>query len=297
MLKKLDVILSDLPTPTPIVTVMGDFNFRKETVQWVRSDEGLLFPEVANHREGETVGGKQDRLQASQLIDLALKHSLIQQVDQATHAVEVLDLVFTNDSDLVSSVHVEDWPSFSDHKVVTLDVSYKTKSDSDPIDTQFLCDTGKRYKNLNFLLAPWDQIQEELETVDWSEMERIANSDTTAALNVFHNNVLAVLEKLVPAKKKKSKVKSKSRLNKMRRTIWRRIAKIKGKIKEASSISKLSSLIQKKRELEEQLCADYSAENAQQEDEAIFNIKSNPKSFFSFAKSRQKTRSRIRTLP
>ena len=80
--------------------MMGDFNFPKETVKWVRSDEGLLFPDVANHREGETVGGKQDRLQASQLTDLASKHSLIQQVDQATHAVEVLDLVFTNDSDL-----------------------------------------------------------------------------------------------------------------------------------------------------------------------------------------------------
>ena len=112
--------------------------------------------------------------------------------------------------------------------------------------------------------------------IDWREMKRIANSDTTAALNVFHSNVLAVLEKLVPAKKKKTKVKSKSKLNKMRRTIWRRIARIKEKIREASSIQKLSSLIQRKRELEEQLCEDYSAENAQQEDEAIFNIKSNP---------------------
>ena len=45
--------------------------------------------------------------------------------------------------------------------------------------------------------------------------------------------------------------------------------------------------------MEEQLGSDYSAENAQQEDQAIFNIKSNPKSFFSFAKSRQKTKSRI----
>ena len=45
--------------------------------------------------------------------------------------------------------------------------------------------------------------------------------------------------------------------------------------------------------MEEQLGADYSAECAQLEDQAIFNIKADPKSFFSFAKSRQKTRSRI----
>ena len=56
---------------------------------------------------------------------------------------------------------------------------------------------------------------------------------------------------------------------------------------------KLSVLIQRKRDLEDQLSEDYSAENSQQEDKAIFSIKSNPKSFFSFAKSRQKTKSKI----
>ena len=230
----------------------------------------------------------------SQLINIASKHSLIQQVDKATHAVEILDLFFTNDSDLVSCVEVEDWPSFSDHKVVTLDVSYKTKSDLQAVEAQFLCDTGKRYRNLNFLMAPWDKIQEELETIDWAEMEEIARLDTTLALNFFHSKVLSVLEKLVPARKmSKPRQKSKSKVRRMRRTIWRRIAKIKSKILTASSIHNLSSLIQKKRELEEQLGADYSAENIQQEDQAIFNLKSNPKSFFSFARSRQKTKARI----
>ena len=60
-------------------------------------------------------------------------------------------------------------------------------------------------------------------------MERIANPDTSAALELFHNKVLAVLEKLVPAKKKSNgRPKSKSRASKMRRTIWRRIARSRG---------------------------------------------------------------------
>ena len=292
MLRKLDDILSTLPTPTPIITVMGDFNFRKETINWVRSEEGFLFPVVANHREGETVGGKQDRLQASQLIDMASKHSLLQQVDQVTHAVEILDLMFTNDSDLVSCIQTDDWPSFSDHKLVTMDVTYKTKYDSEVIEPQFLCEIGKRYKNLNFLLAPWEQIQEDMGNIDWGEFEQLANTDTAEALNVFHHKVLAVLERHVPVKKKPIK-KSKMRVNKMRRTIWRRLSKVKQKILTASSMPKLAVLIQRKRDLEEQLNVDYSAENSQQEDKAIFSIKSNPKSFFSFAKSRQKTKSKI----
>ena len=124
---------------------MGDFNFTKETVSWIRTEEGLLSPIVANHREGETVGGKQDRLQARQLMDIASKHSLLQQVDQVTHAIEILDLIFTNDSDLVSSILTEDWPSFSDHKLITVDVTYKSSEDSSYSEEQYLCNSGKRY--------------------------------------------------------------------------------------------------------------------------------------------------------
>ena len=50
---------------------MGDLNLPKESVTWERSQDGYLVPIVANHREEETSGGKQDRLKAKQLMDLA----------------------------------------------------------------------------------------------------------------------------------------------------------------------------------------------------------------------------------
>ena len=108
VLKCLDTTLSSLPTPAPTVVLMGDMNFPLTCIAWRRSEEGLLVPIVAGHREEETAGGKQDRLQAQKLLDLADKHSLIQEVEHATHAVEVLDLVFTNNCELVSSTVAED---------------------------------------------------------------------------------------------------------------------------------------------------------------------------------------------
>ena len=42
-----------------------------------------------------------------------------------------------------------------------------------------------------------------------------------------------------------------------------------------------------------QIKAEYAALNRAEEDQAVSNMRENPKSFFSFAKSRQKTRSRI----
>ena len=288
----MDEILSALPSPAPIISVMGDFNFTKETVSWIRTEEGLLSPIVANHREGETAGGKQDRLQARHLIDMASKHSLLQQVDQVTHAVEILDLMFTNDSDLVSSVQTEDWPTFSDHRLITLDVTYRSSNDPSYSVEQSLCSSGNRYRKLNFLQAPWEQIKVELGNVDWEEVEKLADVDTAKALIVFHEKILGVLEMLIPMKKKPRK-KSKLKINKMRRNLWRRLAKVKKNTLKASSIQKLTDLIQRRRALEEQLKADYAAENAQEEDQAVFNLKSNPKSFFSFARSRQKTKSSI----
>ena len=71
------------------------------------------------------------------------------------------------------------------------------------------------------------------------------------------------------------------------------VSKVKGKIKTATSIHKRSKLLQDKSDLEQQLREDYCAVNRQEEDHAVLNMKSNPKSFFSFSKSRQKTRARI----
>ena len=80
MMQSIDSALSTLPTPTPNIVVMGDMNFPRTTMQWQMSDEGNLFPIVAGHREEETSGGKQDRLQAQRLLEFAAKHCLKQVV-------------------------------------------------------------------------------------------------------------------------------------------------------------------------------------------------------------------------
>ena len=125
-------------------------NFPKTCITWQYIEEGILVPIVAGHREGETAGGKQDRLQAQQLIELSTKHSLLQEVDQTTHAAEILDLVFTNNCELLSSINLQDWRSFTDHKLVIANVNYMFKQESPVREEQFLCDTGKRYKALDF---------------------------------------------------------------------------------------------------------------------------------------------------
>ena len=292
VLQCLDRTLSTLPAPSPSILVMGDMNFPRSCISWNHSEEeGLLAPLVANHREGETAGGKQDRLQAQQLIDLASKYSLQQEVNTPTHAVEILDLVFSNNCELLTSVVSEKWDKFSDHNLVIASTTYQHGLDEILHDKQYLCDTGKRYSALNFHKAPWDVIRAEIAKVDWKNMEELAETCPTAALAEFHDKVLAIVEHVVPKKSKKSACKPK--MERMRRLLWRRLAKIRKKFRSASTIHKVAEYMQQMWELETQLSADYQSSTSREEDEAVFRIKSNSKAFFSFARSRQKIKAKI----
>ena len=83
------------------------------------------------------------------------------------------------------------------------------------------------------------------------------------------------------------------RLEKRRKLIWRKLGKIQRKIEHTCSDTKLTQLIQDKWKLEQELKSEYTTLNSKEEDVAISNMRENPKSFFSFAKTRKKTRARI----
>ena len=82
-------------------------------------------------------------------------------------------------------------------------------------------------------------------------------------------------------------------MHRMRRLLWKKHAKARRQFRSASSIHKVSESMQKMWELERQLAADFTATNNIEEDEAALRIKSNPKVFFSFARSRQKVKAKI----
>ena len=127
ILSFLEETISSLPTPTPNILLMGDFNFNQRSLLWSRDEDDYLVPRVRNYRESVTQEGKQDRQQAQALVSLCEKYFLFQIVDQTTRGDEILDLVFTNNSDLVKDVCTESWEKFTDHKIVTETTSLLVK--------------------------------------------------------------------------------------------------------------------------------------------------------------------------
>ena len=243
---------------------------------------------VGNHRDG--VDGGRVRAQAQVLVNLALKHHLLQEVELLTHCASVLDLVWTNNAHLVSTVTVEDWPSFTDHKVVVAHSTFQLGRQEEGRESVHLLESAKVLKQLDFNKADWALVKSELSGIDWSPMEEL---DATACLEWFFNQVLPILERLVPQRKKCRKKNNRPLMDRRRRLLWKRLSKIKDKISTSKSINQLTKFLQDKSDLELELAQDYVAVCNMAEDEAVLRIKDNPKAFFSFAKSRQKTKARI----
>ena len=154
----------------------------------------------------------------------------------------------------------------------------------------YLCDTGKRYGSLDFHKAPWPDVKEELAKLDWSELEECARNDITQALGMYHDKVLCILEKLVPPKKVRP---TKFKMPRDRKKLWRRLSAVNEKMGRSTSVKKMTWLLKEKRKLESKLKQSYSSSNWKLEKEAISRIKKNSKAFYSFAKSRQRTRANI----
>ena len=145
---------------------------------------------------------------------------------------------------------------------------------------------------MNFYKAPWETVKEELKKINWENMEELAKSCPTSALREFHNQVLGVLEQLVPLKPKRV-TRSRPRMHRMRRLLWRRLAKVRRRFKSARSIHQITGYMQQMWSLESQLSDDYLASNNKEEDEAVLRMKLNSKAFFSFARSRQKVKAKV----
>ena len=137
------------------VIFMVDFNFPISEVKWrLDEDEGFIYPIVSGNIED----GRCVRAQAQRLINLSLKHHLLQEVDQPTHCASVLDLLWTNDTHLVSSVTVESWPTFTDHKYVIAHSTFRLGRQEEIREEVHLLESGRRFKQLDFNKADWPLI-------------------------------------------------------------------------------------------------------------------------------------------
>ena len=135
-------------------------------------------------------------------------------------------------------------------------------------------------------------MQTRLGQIDWGPLEVLSKTDVTAAHSLFIDTILPIIEELVPCKLTGKRF-GRRRVDKRRRCIWRKLAKIRRTLLSTFSVSKATSLLKSQQLLEKELKSSYDLQGREEEDKVVNAMKTNIKAFFAYGKSRQKTKAKV----
>ena len=147
---KLEDLLSKSETNNIILT--GDFNF--PTIQWSQDDEMNI-----------TIASKNIPKQAKSLLNILNDFSLLQCISKPTRGHNILDLVFTNNQQMINEVKITD-TIHSDHRLIQCISTRLIKTQ------EKVCNQYEKFDNLNFNSpkTEWTKIESELESIDWDTL-------------------------------------------------------------------------------------------------------------------------------
>ena len=182
--------------------------------------------------------------------------------------------------------NIETFPSsISDHYVVNTSTVYNaSKSPEDEAEDPRENELTHSFNSLNFFddSIDWNTLNSELVNYPWSREFR--QSNPSEMMDKFSSVCLDICSDLVPERLRKSVSHSSSK-NKQRRSLLRRRTHLRKRYSAAKSQSARDAILNKLASIEGKLNASHKQNRELGESRAIDKIKTNPKFFYSYAKS------------
>ena len=254
--------------------ISGDFNF--PLIDW----QSLSVSSGASSDTADS---------ANCLLSFMSDHLMNQYVTVPTRENNILDLFITNNDNLVTNVSSTE-TDISDHNMVDIMISFNPASPYRPHVNTFDEDN---FRSLNFFEADFDVLNQKFGEIDWEMLQSSCSDQDFPAL--FTDTLFQICKSVVPPKKV-SAGKPKA-LNSLRR----RKKKLQTRLSAVQAIHGTQD--QRARELQNQIALIcYEIKEAinqhlnMREQKAASKIKSNPKFFFSYAKSFSQTKSGVSML-
>ena len=197
ILNKIEEIFNELKAPEPTILLSGDFNF--PFVKWKRLENGACTWEYITNTNATT----NEKEQFEKLINLCNNQCMIQVIEEHTRGKNTLDLMFTNESNIVTAVDVnKTWTS--DHSRVEVSTNYiindQIKSNKEIVDP------NSALRNLNFRAEEkidWERITESIRKIQW---EKILEKEDTLEINKeFISKISNICIENIPKKGKEMK--------------------------------------------------------------------------------------------
>ena len=253
--------------------ICGDFNL--PLINW---DPLTLLP-----------GGSSDTQQSAQsLLAFMSKYLLSQYVLTPTRGQSVLDLFITNNSRLVTNVQSES-THLSDHNMVDIMLAHNPVSMEKATIPNF---NEESFRSLDFHKADYDSLRGMLGEVNWSHLRASCSFEEFPA--VFTDKLFEICSACVP--RKTVPTGRPKHLNALRRKRNRQNARLQALVKKDAPQEHIQKVRYKVALLQYDIRCGYVKKRDEKETCAIEKIKSNPKFFYSYAKSLSKIKSSINML-
>ena len=276
-LSKVENFLKSTHAPAPNIIFMGDFNFPH--IKWAEGEGSAIIREIGN-------ASKESKEQFQLLQNFCNENNLNQYIHEKTRLHNTLDLIFTNNDEWVHNVEISK-TKYSDHNLIEVtsrvNHKYQGKKKSEQVE-------GMSMYNFNRKNIDWESIALDFMNNDWHSI--LANGNIESNFQKLHEKAIELCDNYIP---KRTKRKSKSERRK--RLLFKRRKFITTRLKSPT----LPSYHRRKLEtdlkiIEEKMIKFFKEQEEKEEKSAIDSIKSNPKSFFSYAKRKQKTKPGIGPL-
>ena len=255
----------------------------------------LNFPNI-DWRTERVLSGQSVQSQCSALDFLEFLDSkfLNQYVDQPTRGVNILDLFCTDNPELVQSIKVSPLEQLSDHSLVSVLISIPVTELDGIQNNRTKDDDG--FASLNFSKADYPGICDAIRAVNWTQLECQHNVEDYPA--VFTKTLLNICRQYVPTRRVQSshgrmgRPREVNALRRRRKRLKQRISLLGGQTEHPRH----ADLQRKLTLLDLEIKSAYQRDLERRENTVIEKIKSNPKVFYSYAKSHSVVRGNIAML-
>ena len=224
--------------------------------------------------------------QALKLLDLTDAWGLEQKVTDGTRKANILDLVLTNSDNLVYNIDHIKHDKLSDHDTMVINIENPNNVKEKHKMRKNFCSTEiPRYKTNNLTVEQIVKGKEFLRNQDWSEVT--AESLTEK----IEETVKLICDLRNPSMGKK--FSSKNRIPRIVRLNLRRKQLASKALKTVKSAERCRKLKDKIATAEKELSKSYFKYKIDKENKAIDKLYENPKSFYTYVKSKTKEKSKI----
>ena len=268
-IEEIEEAISSIEPVYPTIMLNGDFNYPH-----LRFRQGIVENAMSN------AAG------SGALIHFVNKHHLIQLVDKPTRNDNILDLMFTNDNELLNGFETHITKELSDHFLITAETIIGPKIRTVTEETINTNSLG----GLNFFSdkIEWVKLNQELKDANYDDVYNESNMDNK--FEKLNQKILSICKKYVPARKKK---KRKHQIPLDRRILMNKRKKLEDKLVRSSRENVIQETKASLEDIDKKLAASLKTEKETDEAKAISVIASNSKYFFYYAKKNAKLKPEI----